>query len=107
MSALLLVAAALAVAGVVVRKLARATSLYDVARKYGDPIHMALGALSAELFYKGASGVGPALAAFTLSLLYMAYQLSQRDESVPKDIAVYTAALATSLAVRFGIPWLP
>jgi hypothetical protein len=91
----------------VARRVARAASLYDIARKYGDPLHMALGALSAELFYKGASAIGPALAAFTLSLLYVAYQLSQRDEGAPKDIAVYTAALATGLAARFGIPWLP
>lgn len=106
MSALLLVAAVLALIGVVVRKVAKATSLYEMARKCGDPLHMALGALTAELFYKGASAVGPALAAFTLSLLYVAYQLSQRDENIPKDIAVYTAALASGLAARFGIPWL-
>jgi len=78
------------------------TRLYEFMRNYGDPIHISLGIYAAKLFYLAtASTMAVALA---LSALYAVYQIVEQDNSVPKDIAVYTASLAVAYAYYSGIP---
>ncbi|MGC9119359.1 MAG: hypothetical protein ACP5I3_10280 [Thermoproteus sp.] len=78
------------------------TKLYEDARKYGDPIHISLGIYTAKLL--SLSNPYTALAAAFLTALYTVYQIVERDNSVAKDIAVYTATFAVAYAYYSGIP---
>jgi hypothetical protein len=78
------------------------TRLYEHMRSYGDPIHISLGIYAAKLFYLATTST--MAIALTLSALYMVYQIVERDNSAPKDIAVYTASLAVAYSYYSGIP---
>jgi len=78
------------------------TRLYEYMRNYGDPIHISLGIYAAKLFYLATAST--TAVALTLSALYTIYQIVERDDTVPKDIAVYTASLAVAYAYYSGIP---
>lgn len=85
--------------------------LYLWFRKHGDTIHMAYGVFTAKVLEYGIksnsvhAAISTACAAFLLALAYLMYQLFQRDEYTPKDIAVYVASFSMSLAYILGIPF--
>lgn len=78
------------------------TRLYERMKNYGDPIHISLGIYAAKLFHLATAST--MAVALTLSALYAVYQIVGRDNSAPKDIAVYTASLAVAYAYYSGIP---
>jgi len=85
--------------------------IYEISRRYGDLIHVAYGMFTARILELGLRSGAPAEALVTsasaliMFLAYVAYQYAQRDENVPKDIAVYTASFAVALGASFGIPF--
>jgi len=78
------------------------TKLYESARNYGDPIHVSLGIYAAKLFYIGTPAT--LAVASVLSAIYVVYQVTENDNSVSKDLAVYAASLAVAFAYYSGIP---
>ncbi len=95
------VAFASLVVGVLAHTLPRVHDIFDDFKKYGDSIHVSLGVFTAYLFQQNP------LASFTLAFLYLAYQYADYEihkDSLDKDIAVFTAALAATLGYIYGIP---
>lgn len=78
------------------------TKLYEAAKGYGDPIHVSLGIYAAKLFYIGTPAT--LVVAAVLSAIYVVYQVTEHDSSVPKDLAVYVASLAVAFSYYSGIP---
>jgi len=77
---------------------------YEWAKKYGDPIHFALGSLTARLALDYSAYV-VAVLIYTSFLVYEYFGGSVTKEEAAKDVATYTAGLVTYTTLKFGIPW--
>jgi len=77
---------------------------YDWAKKYGDPIHFALGSLTARL----ALDYSAYLVAVLIYIAFLVYEYfggSATKEEAAKDVATYTAGLVAYTTLKFGIAW--
>jgi hypothetical protein len=114
---IVVLAAAIIAAARAAATLARKYSAYDVTdqiykllTQYGDAVHIALGIFTARLFDYAKAMPQAAAAAAIIAMLYVAYQIMEDLEappqlrSAPKDIAVYMASLAATLAALWSIP---
>jgi len=83
---------------------AKVMDLYESVRKYGDPIHVGLGALVGRLFVDYNMPVLGSL----ISLLYTLYEYkggSAGDAEAAKDLAVFVSGLVGYVAFRLSIPF--
>lgn len=94
--------------GVLTRlKQLKLTSLYDMAEKYGDPLHMAYASFAATLGAMGVQNAVYVVLSAMLTAMYIIYQIADymaNRDALPKDIAVYMATYAITLSVKLGIP---
>lgn len=94
--------------GVLARlKRLKLTSLYDMAEKYGDPLHIAYASFAATLGAMGIQNAVYVILSAMLTAMYIIYQIADymiNHDTLQKDIAVYMAAYALTLSVKLGIP---
>ena len=86
------------------RFVATPKSWYDWAKKYGDPIHLALGSLTARLALDHSAYFVAALI-YVSFLVYEYFGGSVTREEAAKDLAVYTAGLVAYTTLKLGISW--